>query len=193
MSFSGVQAPAQGHLAGGFRIVSHIRLPSPALRGHSAAFHRRHAPSLQFGIGSASHAAERRPPVSADYLATRSSAGSCESLFAAGPVRTTFALWPRQPGLQFPKANRVYHIRCRRVNRKPKSVNVNVANVKLLPITNVASSQFPREQQSEWSRAFRLGSSGAEAPSSNRACGFPAHGFPCETGVIGFAPLRLSA
>ena len=38
-----------------------------------------------------------------------------------------------------------------------------------------------------WSRAFRLGSSGAEAPSSNRACGFPAHGFPCETGVIGIS------
>ena len=38
-----------------------------------------------------------------------------------------------------------------------------------------------------WSRAFRLGVSGAEAPSSNRACGFPAHGFPCETGVIGIS------
>ena len=29
-----------------------------------------------------------------------------------------------------------------------------------------------------WSRAFRLGSSGAEAPSSNRACRFPAYDFP---------------
>ena len=38
-----------------------------------------------------------------------------------------------------------------------------------------------------WSRAFRLGVSGVEAPSSNRACGFPAHGFPCETGVIGIS------
>ena len=38
-----------------------------------------------------------------------------------------------------------------------------------------------------WSRAFRLGSSDADAPSSNRACGFPAHGFPCETGVIGIS------
>ena len=38
-----------------------------------------------------------------------------------------------------------------------------------------------------WSRAFRLGSSDVEAPSSNRACGFPAHGFPCETGVIGIS------
>ena len=34
-------------------------------------FRRRHAPPLQFGIGSASHAAERRPRFSADYLATR--------------------------------------------------------------------------------------------------------------------------
>ena len=34
-------------------------------------FHRRHTPPLQFGIGSASHAAERRPRFSADYLATR--------------------------------------------------------------------------------------------------------------------------
>lgn len=38
-----------------------------------------------------------------------------------------------------------------------------------------------------WSRAFRLGFSDAGAPSSNRACGFPAHGFPCETGVIGIS------
>ena len=38
-----------------------------------------------------------------------------------------------------------------------------------------------------WSRAFRLGFAGADAPSSNRACGFPAHGFPCETGVIGIS------
>ena len=42
-------------------------------------------------------------------------------------------------------------------------------------------------------RAFRLGGSDADAPSSNRTCGFPAYGFPCETGIIGFVPLRLSA
>ena len=30
-------------------------------------------------------------------------------------------------------------------------------------------------------------------PSSNRTCSFPAYGFPCGTGFIGFAPLRLSA
>ena len=40
-------------------------------------------------------------------------------------------------------------------------------------------------QLNVWSRAFRLGDSDADAPSSNRACGFPAHGFPCETDVIG--------
>ena len=36
-----------------------------------------------------------------------------------------------------------------------------------------------------WSRAFRLGFADSEAPSSNRTCGFPAYGFPCETVVIG--------
>ena len=113
----------------------HSRFPSPALRGHSPAFHRRHAPPLQFGIGSASHAAERRPPVSADYLATRPSAGSC------GPVRTTFALWPRQPGLQFPKAKRVYHIGRGRVNRKHRLECCQCAIV-----ANSQCCQSPMEQ-----------------------------------------------
>ena len=55
-----------------------------------------------------------------------------------------------------------------------------------------------RSQRSEkgdcrwWSRALRLGAACAEAPSSNRTCGFPAYGFPCETGIIGLVPLFLS-
>ena len=36
-----------------------------------------------------------------------------------------------------------------------------------------------------WSRAIRLGFADSEPPSSNRTCGFPAYGFPCETVVIG--------
>ena len=54
-------------------------------------------------------------------------------------------------------------------------------------ILELASSTVLIFFLSLWSRAFRLSSSDAEAPSSNRACGFPAHGFPCETGVIGIS------
>ena len=71
-------------------------------------------------------------------------------MIAAGPVRTTFALWPRQPGLQFPKAKRVYHIGRGRVNRKPELSNV--ANVKMLPIPNVDNFSKHGLQMIDFSR-----------------------------------------
>ena len=68
---------------------------------------------------------------------------------------------------------------------------LNVANVIMLPIPMLPIINLSRHPHWElkietgWSRAFRLGVFDADAPSSNRACGFPAHGFPCETDFIG--------
>ena len=68
------------------------------------------------------------------------------------------------------------------------SVNVNFITTHIWRIIPFYLALFAiRGEYYMWSRAFRLGVSGAEAPSSNRACGFPAHGFPCETGVIGIS------
>ena len=82
------------------------KFESPALQD-AFAFRRRHAPSQQFGIGPASHAAERRPRFSADYLATRPHADSCESpLPQARSGRLPFYI--PIPGHQFPKAMILY-------------------------------------------------------------------------------------
>ena len=69
-------------------------------------FHRRHTPPLQFGIGSASHAAERRPRFSADYLATRPMRYLVNlSLPQARSGRLSLDI--PIPGHQFPKAPRI--------------------------------------------------------------------------------------